>query len=145
MAALPVKGTWGTPSLVSGICGDSAGVQITVTEAGKTGQVAVVVTRAVPERAREEACISPDRPCEQLPDGYVQWAEFAPRDNEPATVYANVRLATTSGFFFDVTCKSDAHDDAGQLISLPPMDHPACTAQEARALALELVKTNWLD
>jgi hypothetical protein len=144
MAALPIKGAWGRPSLVSGICGDSAGVQITVDEAGRTGQVSAVITRIPPDNARKEACIAPKGPCEQLPDGYLYWAQVERRDDGRVSPN-NARLATASGLFIDVTCRSDAYDDNGQRLALPPMDHAPCTGLQARALALELVKTDWLD
>lgn len=144
MAGLPVTGVWGTPSRVFGICSDHIGVQLTVTEAGKTGQVAAVVSRSSPGDARKNTCDVESATCEQLPNGYLSWYGYQQIRNGRTNFTAGARLATTSGVLIDITCLSDAYDTRGQQLNAPPMDQAACTKLQARALALELVKTNWL-
>ncbi|WP_238010256.1 hypothetical protein KZZ52_53225 [Dactylosporangium sp. AC04546] len=147
MAGLPVNGTWGKPLQIFGICGDAAGVQFPVTEAGRTGQVAVVISRTPPDSADKEGCGVPGGTCEQVPDGYLYWNESqrSRTGRDGVVFFATARLALTSGVLVQVDCWSEAYDDRGQPLTSPPMDHAACTGQQARALALELIKTDWLE
>ncbi|MET7393091.1 hypothetical protein ABZS66_06290 [Dactylosporangium sp. NPDC005572] len=148
MAGLPVKGAWGTPSQVFGICGETAGVRIPVTEAGRTGDVWVVISLSSPDEVRRQACVDGSNGvCEQLPDGYLWWQDSQGSNTLTGSpeFFGNSRLGTDDGVLIDVTCFNHGVDDNGRQLTTPPLDHAACTGEQARALALELVKIDWFQ